>query len=434
MANQDHETGAHPLLPADGRVVAIDIVRGFAILWVILYHLWTDVKFPESPALSDSLRAVPRQLAGGDPWHMLTALGDAFFRAGYLGVPLFMTLSGLSLTLAALGRDDGVVTDVPRFLYRRLRRVMIPYWFGFAYAVTFALALAFEQWQRLGGASYADFVRTGDIKIDARQLFAGAALLPRAWANDLRFAPEGSLWFILPIVQYYLLFPYLMRLMRRIGPWGLLGLTFAVTFVSLNVIVAFDGNLLSADSWVNTLVVFRIFEFGLGMAAGQLMVKRPQFFLEYTRAPLDILSIVVIGSLLFIGGGMIDVYSGDLVIFAGPMLVLGMGLILMPLVMKVPGRLETSAPGRMFAWVGVISYTVLIVNEPLRSVTHLMRFEQAGLGWQVLWIGVVYMPLTLIVARPLAVLLGLVERTPDARDGTVPAASVDSMEPTSLQA
>jgi hypothetical protein len=64
----------------------------------------------------------------------------------------------------------------------------------------------------------------------------------------------------------------------------------------------------------------------------------------------------------------------------------------------------------MFAWVGVISYTVLIVNEPLRSITHTMRVEAASDFWMFIWIVVLYMPITLIAARPLAVFLGLVER------------------------
>jgi hypothetical protein len=92
-----------------------------------------------------------------------------------------------------------------------------------------------------------------------------------------------------------------------------------------------------------------------------------------------------------------------------------MSLFFLPLVVKAPGRVEAWAPGRLLAWVGVISYTVLIVNEPLRSVTHTLRTEHAALGWRVLWVGVLYMPITLLAARPLAVLLGLVERQPDTK-------------------
>jgi peptidoglycan/LPS O-acetylase OafA/YrhL len=306
---------------------------------------------------------------------------------------------------------------------------MIPYWFGFVYTLAFAGALAFVQWQRHGGHGYAWFVQYGDFRIDGGQLFAGGLLVPRFWSSAWHFAPEGSLWFVLLIVQYYLLFPVLLPVLRRIGPWWFLAAMLAVTFVSLNFIVAKDGNLINAESWVQTLAPFRVFEFGLGMVCGYLMVKRPELLLEYTRAPLDILSIVVLGLLFFVGGNMIDLDSGDLVTFQSPMIALGMSLVFLPLVCKLPGRLEVSAAGRMFAWVGVISYTVLIVNEPLRSITHTIRAEGAADAWQVLWIGVLYMPLTLIVAHSRWQVPGPVEREPRPDKAAVAVAAASTAGP-----
>jgi peptidoglycan/LPS O-acetylase OafA/YrhL len=411
------------LVPESGRIVAIDILRGFAILWVILYHVWTDVHYPYLKSISEQFRVVPHDAADGDYAGAAAAVFHAFSRAGYLGVPLFMILSGLSLTLVAMRREQPPA-GTARLLYRRLRRVMIPYWFGFAYAVAFAAALALVQWQRHGGHGYGWFLSNGDVRIIPEQIFAGGLLIPRFWKNSWEFAPEGSLWFVLLIVQYYLLFPLLLPLLKRIGPWFFLALMFAITMVSLNAVVAVDGNLIDADSWVQMLAPFRIYEFALGMAGGYLMATRPRLLIEYTRAPLDIASIVVLGLLLFVGGSMIEADSGGPVTFQQPMHALGMSLIFLPLVMKIPGRLEVSAAGRMLAWVGVISYTVLIVNEPLRSVTHVMRLEGAGDGWQVLWIGVLYVPLTLVLARPLAVFLGLVQRGPGA--ATPAAAAAES--------
>ena len=401
------------VIPSSGRIVAIDIVRGFAILWVVLYHLWSDVRYPHIATIPDTLRAVPHRIADGHPYAALTAVTDAFFRLGFLGVPLFMILSGLSLTLVALRREQRA-RETPAFLYRRLRRVMIPYWFGFSYTVAFALVLALVQWQRHDGHSYGWFVRHGDVPIDRDQILAGALLVPRCWSNTLRFAPEGSLWFVLLIVQYYLLFPLLLPMLKRTGPWIFLAAAFGITFGSLNLILSFDGDLVQADSWVQTLAPFRVFEFALGMAGGYVMVHRPALLRDHTHAPLDVAGFVALGLLLFFGGNLIDEYGGNPVSLQAPMIALGMSLVFLPLVCKVPGRLESGAPGRLLAWVGVISYTVLIVNEPLRSVTHTLRHEDAWRGWMVLWIGVLYMPITLLVARPLAVFLGLVERKPRA--------------------
>jgi peptidoglycan/LPS O-acetylase OafA/YrhL len=405
-------------IPSGGRIVAIDIVRGFAILWVILYHLWSDVRFPHISPIPDTLRAVPHRIADGHPYAALTALTDACFRLGFLGVPLFMVLSGLSLTLVALRREQ-TARETPAFLYRRLRRVMIPYWFGFVYTVAFALALALVEWQRHDTDSYGWFVRHGDVPINRDQLLAGLLVVPRYWSNTLRFAPEGSLWFVLLIVQYYLLFPVLLPVLKRTGPWIFLLLAFGVTFASLNLIVSADGNLVQADSWVQTLAPFRIFEFALGMAGGYLIVHRPARLRLWAGSPLAVAGLVTAGLLVFVAANLIDEYGGNPVSLQAPMIALGMSLVFLPLVCKTPGRLEAGAAGRLLAWVGVMSYTVLIVNEPLRSVTHTLRVEHAWFGWKALWIGVLYMPITLLAARPLAVFLGLVEGSP--RDRAAPA-------------
>jgi hypothetical protein len=58
------------------------------------------------------------------------------------------------------------------------------------------------------------------------------------------------------------------------------------------------------------------------------------------------------------------------------------------------------------------SYTVLIVNEPLRSITHTMRAEGAPTTWLTLWVVAGLFPLTVLLARPLARALGLIGREP----------------------
>ena len=52
-----------------------------------------------------------------------------------------------------------------------------------------------------------------------------------------------------------------------------------------------------------------------------------------------------------------------------------------------------SVVGRALAWVGVTSYALLIVNEPLRSITHTMRAEGASDAWVWAWLVLLYVPL-----------------------------------------
>jgi len=390
------------------RIVAIDVVRGFAIAWVVLYHLWSDLRYPNVyPQQGDAFRAVPHRFAEGNLFGGLTAISDAFFRVGYLGVPLFMMLSGLSLTLVAL-RREGAPQGGRRFLGRRLRRVMLPYWVGMLLTLAFAAALALVQWQRHGGAGYLAYLQGGDITVDGNQLFAGALLVPRIFRDEWQFAPEGSLWFVLVVVQYYLLFPLLLSALKRVGPWLFLAATLAVTLASLGAMVWAAGDLVEHRSWVEMASPFRLFEFGAGMTLGYLVVRRPQMVLGATRPPLALLSVAA-GGTLFVAACLIAP-DAPAAIVQGPAIIAGLTLLSIPLIAKTPGWLEASAPGRAAAWVGVISYTMLIVSEPLRSVTHTMSAERVSDGWITLWAVAGFAPLTLLLARPLAVVLGLVER------------------------
>jgi TRAP-type C4-dicarboxylate transport system permease large subunit len=65
---------------------------------------------------------VPHRFAEGNIAGGLTAISDAFFRVGYLGVPLFMMLSGLSLTM--------VLLTLPVFFPVVTALGFDPVWFG----------------------------------------------------------------------------------------------------------------------------------------------------------------------------------------------------------------------------------------------------------------------------------------------------------------
>ena len=397
-----------PIRAGSGRIIAIDITRGFAICWVVLYHLWSDLRYPNVyPQQGDAFRSVPHRFAEGDFGGGLTAISDAFFRVGYLGVPLFMLLSGLSLTIVALRREPARQRVAP-FLYRRLRRVMIPYWAGLAITLVFAAALAFLQWQRHGGAAYIDYLQGGDINVDGNQLFAGVLLAPRIFRDEWQFAPEGSLWFVLLIVQYYVLFPVLLSVMKRVGPWLFLLMALSVTLASLGAMTIIAGDLVEHQSWVEMGAPFRLFEFGAGMTIAYLLVLRPQTLRVVARAPIAFV-LAALGGAVFVAACLIGP-DAPLAVVQGPAIVVGLALMFAPSIARPPGWLEVSMPGRALAWVGVISYTVLIVSEPLRSVTHTMSAEGAPDSWIVLWAIAGFVPLTVLLARPLALALGLVER------------------------
>ena len=172
---------------------------------------------------------------------------------------------------------------------------------------------------------------------------------------------------------------------------------------------------------------FRLFEFGLGMTAGYLLVSRPALVRRGARGVVALPIAAAGGALVVIGSTMrIDTpaLSGTI---AQPMVALGLALLFLPLAFKRPGRLERVGPGRAVAWVGVISYAVLIANEPLRAVTLRLRFQQSSV--EGVWVWLLYLPLTFAIAWPVARLLGLVERSaaPEAQYSSAPEAQLGSV-------
>src|SRR5207244_9626420 len=118
-------------------------------------------------------------------------------------------------------------------------------------------------------------VQTCALPISGGNIWAGLLLVPRILRDQWQFAPEGSLWFVLLIVQYYLLFPFLLVALRRAGAALFLTGTLLVTLVSLNLVLAIDGNLTRLHRVLDMGSPFRLFEFGIGMTAGYLLVSRP---------------------------------------------------------------------------------------------------------------------------------------------------------------
>lgn len=147
---------AKPDTRATGRIVSIDMLRGLAILWVIIFHLWIDINLVALPP-ADYYHIAWDRVADG-AWNSVgTALIDAIARIGFQGVPLFMMLSGLALYMSA-ARSGGTGPVVPYYI-ARLRRLLVPYWAGFAlcFAAVCGIALL-RVW--LDGGSFADQITT----------------------------------------------------------------------------------------------------------------------------------------------------------------------------------------------------------------------------------------------------------------------------------
>ena len=122
-----------------------------------------------------------------------------------------------------------------------------------------------------------------------------------------------------------------------------------------------------------------------------------------------------------------DVRSGYWEAFSYQLVTAGFAALVLTLVVVRPGAILTSSPLRLIALIGTISYTVLIVNESFLYLNFYLIIQ--GYQWTAGWwffVVVLYVPLTVILAYPLARVLGLVPKrppTPDASVLAIPAAA-----------
>lgn len=414
---QDHAEPEPLLARESGRVVSIDILRGLAIFWVMTFHLYVDLTLKLSGA-------APLYVAFGDRvgehrvMASLTALGEVILGQGYMGVALFMMLSGLSLTMNAYRRPE---PGILQGYIARFRRLVVAYWGGVAILVSTVAVIALLQ-MFIDGGSYAHQwwnVRIGEIqpvRIEWDDVAWALSVFGWPFRTKVNTVPVGSLWFVQLLLQYYLIFPFALVVLKKIGPWNFAAAGLAVTLVARAILVHYAKGSMEdvyVFRYVESFAPFRGSEFYLGISMGYLLVHRRQAMREWVTSPVDVLGLTVIAVLLLWGGTEFAPNSDELFVFGDVMVSLGLAIIVLPLLFKLPGRLEVSLLAKALVFLGVISFMALVVDDGMRYVSSFLRYEGYAHGpgwWFFLW--VVYIPGGALIAYPLTKLFGLLPRQP----------------------
>ncbi len=400
---------------ATGRIIVIDVLRGLAILWVMTFHLWTDMT-GGLRGVSPLYEHLGDRIAEANILGALTAAGELVLGSGYQGVAVFMMLSGLSLVLNAERRGE---PPAVRGYAARLRKIVVPYWGGvlFLFAVFALIALA-QTWT--DGDTFRqqwDNVHVGvvaPVHYHLTDLPWAFTIFGPMLRDRVVTPPVASLWFVPLLLQYYLLFPFALRILRRIGPWN-----FAVAGIALTVVARVLFYQLAPDvidapyltRTIDTVFIFRGSEFFVGMTLGYLMAHRRREMSEWVASPLDVIGLIVVGVLLQWASVSIQPESQRVTAIFTPMGQLALALFAFPLLFKPRGRFEVSAPARALVALGVISFTALIVNDGMRLVASFLRTQSLpdAVWWSFLWL--VYIPgATALIAYPMARLFGLLPK------------------------
>jgi hypothetical protein len=221
--------------------------------------------------------------------------------------------------------------------------------------------------------------------------------------------------------------------MKRIGVVAFVVATFGLTVGANWWVVDRYGAPEFEFALVTGWAPFRLFEFTAGMAIGWLLAAPSasrERALALVRHPATIV--------LLLAAGLAAHTTGDLLIgrwtarywqsMALPLSTLGLAMLALPLLSRRPGEFEASIVMRGMIAVGVMSYTLLIVSDAMRLVASQIRVETGeGAVWWT-FLTAVYVPLTVLLAWPMAKFLGLLPKRPTPIPATEPSQAPPDVE------
>ncbi len=350
----------------------IDILRGISIVAVVAYHFHADLRGVLLPAaafgaFAAAVRAV--DVPGAFSAAASTLIGAVSYR-----VDLFLFVSGAVLALSSH-------RPPLEFLKRRARAVLPHYWMGSALVAVCLVALAcvrvavqhaplaaeIHHGTRLAGAPYvfeaADLVRSASVVGRFQDLRAFQVVAP-------------SMWYVILLLQAYVLFPWLRAFRHRVGDAAFLTAVLAFTWVARAEVFAHDWvPAFGPNGSVLYLIPFRLAPLALGMVASNLVPRigvEPRRWIAYAGTTPAVVWVLVTFWL-----------AADVNAPGTPSGVIGP---ILPLALGVPAfwwiataARMTPVVGPLLSWAGRHSLAILVVQDVLRFMAGTWMSLAGGL-------------------------------------------------------
>jgi peptidoglycan/LPS O-acetylase OafA/YrhL len=170
-----------------------------------------------------------------------------------MGPGIFILISGFTLTLSALGRNENSI-NIREFYLKRLVRIFPLYLIIHLLVILFAVLLK------------------AGIGFDSSKVFL--SMLGLRFTDKLFFYINPSWWFIWLIIQLYLVFPFLYRLLTGKGLKLFIIITIGITLVSrLTGLMNFTWSE-RLEYWMTGIFAgTRLSEFAAGMILAKLLFE-----------------------------------------------------------------------------------------------------------------------------------------------------------------
>ncbi len=310
------------------RLLWLDVTKGLAILVVVYFHFFrTYFEHGVLPPPDWSSLGAGLTTAFGYAWLKLSGMG-------FHAVGVFIILSGWALMQSTERRAAKGAIAWGAWYRARLLRLYPMYWVAHLVYLVSPFTARFE-------------------KIDGRFLLS---LL------GLRFIDIGSnfyylnaaWWYFTMLIQFYLVFPVLFWLARKLGPWGFLIAACALGFfIRYLLLVVYPQN----GMWVQGgFALCRLPEFALGMALGTWAGRFPEKMERFLLGGLGLTT----GVLLY--PAALQLYHGGT---AYTFVDFATGLCCFLVLVGLAGiTARFPRPARILGLVGVFSYGIYLVHHP----------------------------------------------------------------------
>jgi peptidoglycan/LPS O-acetylase OafA/YrhL len=354
--------------PRQARLTWLDGSKGISILWIVFFHFfnaYTNGRYPSpirphyfATFLRSCLASPHASSAACDAKSIFVALVEIGFHA----VAVFIVASGFGLTYSLAKTGDP--ENGWRGWYRaRVVRLFPMYW---AAHIVYLLAP----------------FQSRPEPIDYR--FALSFLGDRIYPVDLIFYYANPAWWYFGLLlELYLIFPILFRLLQKVGPAWFLVLCGAETVISRFLFLA----VFSANGFyvLGAFCGCRLWEFAFGMVIG-LEVRRDRARVE--RAILSTPGLLAGLAIYTLG-----LYSyGSLLEYTVTDALTGTGLfIILANVVRFSESLPRS--GELLAYLGAYTYGLYLVHQPFVIYLGIRMRSMSMLSFTVLAIALI-VPIT----------------------------------------
>lgn len=360
--------GTNNAVGSGRRIQVLDYIRAMAIIHVFIYHYfmeWFNASFMVVPeGIVNNLDRL-QVFKDGGLFGLVKNLASFLLVYGFSAVNIFLVVSGFVLALGWLKKETK--ENLLYFYWRKYKRILVPFYASLLLGV--------------GMFFLRNFLFPSEGGPPIFSLLDGLKMLFVPFlVYDIELLQKfnGDYWFVPLILQMYLLFPLLIFLLKKMGPWKFLLMIFVVS-IGYRLYASYYLDTVPIGVYFETknsyrLMVFalpRLFEFGFGMALGYWYAKGVDVLAYLGRARF-----LLAGLILGYGGFVLRMYRPG---WAFCDMLMGVGLF--PVLLFAVNWISHFWKGgeKVLKKVGKVSYPIYLLHHYFLNYLFLPLLSVAGL-------------------------------------------------------